>query len=109
MELGECAEVVITSKYGYGLEGCPPKIPPGATLTFTSEIVKIGSREPTRNDMSDDEVYQYALKQKTEGNTHFKSKHMRPAEFYYSDAINYLDARKKVTNPEWTKLRIACY
>jgi FKBP-type peptidyl-prolyl cis-trans isomerase len=62
MEIGECAEIVITSKYGYGLEGCPPKIPAGATLIFTCDIVKIGSREPTRKDMSDDEVYKYALK-----------------------------------------------
>ena len=62
MEVGELAEIVVTSRYAYGLEGSPPKIPPGATLTFTSEIVKLGSREPTRKDMSDDEVYQYALK-----------------------------------------------
>ena len=77
MEIGECAEIVITSRYAYGLEGLPPKIPPGATLTFTSELVKVGSREPTRSEMSDDEVYQYALKQKEEGNVNFKGKFMR--------------------------------
>lgn len=77
MEIGELAEIIITSKYAYGLEGAPPKIPPGATLIFTSELVKIGTREPTRKDMSDDEVYQYALKQKGEGNTNFKDKNMR--------------------------------
>lgn len=59
--------------------------------------------------MSDDEVYQYALKQKNEGNVNFKAKNMRQAEFYYRDAINYLYSRKKIVNEEWDKLRIACY
>jgi hypothetical protein len=82
--------------------------------------VKIGQREPTRKDMSDDEVYQYALKQKEEGNVNFKGKFMRQAEFYYSDALSYLDTRnttapewkhqsRKVSTPEWNKLKITCY
>lgn len=41
MEIGECAEIVITSKYAYGEEGAPPKIPPNATLKFTCDLVKI--------------------------------------------------------------------
>lgn len=35
MKLGEKADLVIKSDYGYGDRGSPPKIPGGATLIFT--------------------------------------------------------------------------
>jgi len=39
MKLGEKADLVIKSKYGYGDMGSPPKIPGGATLIFTVELI----------------------------------------------------------------------
>lgn len=39
MKLGEKADLVIKSKYGYGDVGSPPKIPGGATLIFTVELI----------------------------------------------------------------------
>jgi len=48
MKLGEKAEVVIKSKYGYGEMGSPPKIPGGATLIFTIELIQVNDRRPTR-------------------------------------------------------------
>lgn len=39
MQLGEKADLVIKSKYGYGDMGSPPKIPGGATLIFTVELI----------------------------------------------------------------------
>ena len=39
MILGEKADLVIKSKYGYGDMGSPPKIPGGATLIFTVELI----------------------------------------------------------------------
>lgn len=39
MQLGEKADLVISSKYGYGDMGSPPKIPGGATLIFTVELI----------------------------------------------------------------------
>ena len=44
MRLGEVAELVIKSDYGYGARGSPPKIPGGATLIFKVELTKIGER-----------------------------------------------------------------
>lgn len=38
MTLGEVAELVIKSDYGYGASGSPPKIPGGATLIFKVEL-----------------------------------------------------------------------
>ena len=48
MKLGEKADLVIQSKYGYGDMGSPPKIPGGATLIFTVELIQIADRRPTR-------------------------------------------------------------
>ena len=48
MKLGEKADLIIKSKYGYGDMGSPPKIPGGATLHFTVELIQIADRRPTR-------------------------------------------------------------
>lgn len=41
MELGEKAELTIESDYGYGDKGRPGKIPGGATMIFTLELLAI--------------------------------------------------------------------
>ena len=38
MARGEMAVYTIKSEYAYGATGSPPKIPPGATLTFEIEV-----------------------------------------------------------------------
>ena len=48
MQLGEKADLVIQSKYGYGDMGSPPKIPGGATLIFTVELIQVEDRRPTK-------------------------------------------------------------
>jgi len=48
--------------------GSPPKIPGGATLIFTVELLQIADRRPTRWQMSDQELIQVALRQKDDGN-----------------------------------------
>lgn len=39
MKVGEKAIFTIKSEYGYGEMGSPPKIPGGATLIFTIELL----------------------------------------------------------------------
>lgn len=41
MSVGQLAEVTIPSLYAYGSVGCPPKIPPRATLIFTLELLQV--------------------------------------------------------------------
>ena len=53
MKLGEKAELVIASKYGYGAIGQPPKIPGDATLVFTIEVLQIHDRRVTKWMMND--------------------------------------------------------
>jgi FKBP-type peptidyl-prolyl cis-trans isomerase (trigger factor) len=108
MKLGEKADLVIKSKYGYGDMGSPPKIPGGATLIFTVELIQIGDRKPTRWQMSDEEMIQTALRQKEDGNLKFKAKKMKEAEGHYREAIMNLD-HVKVMNDELNKLKITCH
>lgn len=108
MKLGEKADLFIQSKYGYGDMGSPPKIPGGATLVFTVELIQIAERRPTRWQMSDDELIQVALRQKDDGNIKFKEKKFKEAEGHYQDAISHLDT-VKIENEDLQKLKIICY
>jgi len=65
MEFGEKAELWIKSDYGYGDAGSPPKIPGGATLIFTVELIK---------QLTDEEKAEAALAAKDRGNAEFKNK-----------------------------------
>ena len=45
MRLGEVCDLHITSKYAFGDEGRPPKIPPKANVIFSIELLQIGDRK----------------------------------------------------------------
>lgn len=48
MTLGSKARLTCTPDYGYGDEGSPPKIPPGAVLIFDVELLQIGDDKPAK-------------------------------------------------------------
>jgi FK506-binding protein 1 len=53
MSLGEKAILKISSDYGYGVRGAPGAIPPSANLTFSVELLAIGTNKaPGFNDGS---------------------------------------------------------
>jgi tetratricopeptide (TPR) repeat protein len=108
MKLGEKADLVISSKYGYGDMGSPPKIPGGATLVFTVELIQIADRRPTRWQMSDAELIQVAIRMKEDGNLKFKDKKFKEAEGFYRDGISHLDTCK-IENSEINKLKVTLY
>jgi FKBP-type peptidyl-prolyl cis-trans isomerase len=41
MSVGEKMLIILPSDLGYGFRGSPPQIPPGATLVFTIQLLKI--------------------------------------------------------------------
>lgn len=108
MKLGEKCDLVIKSKYAYGDMGSPPKIPGGATLVFTVELIQIADRRPTRWQMNDAELIQVALRQKDDGNLKYKEKKLKEAEGLYRDGLSHLET-VKISNAELTKLKITLH
>jgi peptidylprolyl isomerase len=108
MKLGEKADLVISSQYGYGDQGSPPKIPGGATLIFTVELIQIGDKKPARWSMSDAELLKVAKERKDAGNEKFKAKDFNEAAYFYRDSISHLDLCKD-QNEEVTKLMVTCF
>ena len=62
MKLGEKADLVIKSDYGYGDAGSPPKIPGGATLIFTVELLEVDGKKPAIYSAGNPELVEKALK-----------------------------------------------
>lgn len=50
MKVGELSKFTISSEYGYGASGSPPKIPGGATLVFEIELLSIVKTYKTNED-----------------------------------------------------------
>jgi FKBP-type peptidyl-prolyl cis-trans isomerase len=46
LSVGQCVQVTIPSLYAYGAVGCPPSIPPHATLVYRLELVDIVEDNP---------------------------------------------------------------
>ena len=97
MQLGEKAEIIIKSQYGYGKIGAPPKIPGDATLIFMVEVIQIHDRKPTRWMMSDPELIRVALRMKDDGNLKFKAQKFKEAEGLYRDALVHTETVKNDT------------
>jgi FKBP-type peptidyl-prolyl cis-trans isomerase len=53
MSVGQLAEVTIPSLYAYGSVGCPPKIPPRATLIFTLELLQVEPKDSNSGQKKD--------------------------------------------------------
>jgi FKBP-type peptidyl-prolyl cis-trans isomerase len=47
MKIGEKAELLMQSSYGYGDSGSPPKIPGGAALLFEVELISVDASTGT--------------------------------------------------------------
>lgn len=90
MRLGEKADLWIAAKYAFGDEGRPPKIPGGAPVIFTVELLQVGERKSrayTRSQLKDDTLFDEATAKKTEGNQHFKAKDYQKAVDQYAEGL----------------------
>ncbi|XP_077567987.1 peptidyl-prolyl cis-trans isomerase FKBP4 [Stigmatopora nigra] len=50
MKQGELCQLICKSDYAYGSSGCPPKIPPDATLVFEVELFEFRSEDITEDE-----------------------------------------------------------
>ncbi|KAJ3312757.1 cytochrome P450 monooxygenase 9 [Boothiomyces sp. JEL0838] len=87
MRIGEKADLLILSEYGYGAQGSPPKIPGGATLLFNVELLDV---DLSTAELSIQEKIAKAKELKEKGNELFKKQEFSEAAKVYQQAENTL-------------------
>jgi peptidylprolyl isomerase len=90
MKKGEKAVLTITSQYGYGDRGSPPKIPGGATLIFEVELLDFFPKKKEMWEMSDKEKIEEAMKCKDKGNAAYKAKDFDEAASQYQEGLKFV-------------------
>ena len=93
MLLGEKCDIFIKSKYAFGDEGRPPKIPPKAPVIFNVELIQIGDRKSERrqrNALGAARLLKDAESAKKLGNEAFKAKSYKEASEYYTEGLELL-------------------
>lgn len=89
MKVGERAILHLSSDYGYGAAGSPPKIPANAKLNFEVELLDFKEKEVEKWQMTDEQRLEKATKLKAEGTDLFKEKKFAEAAQKYTSAANY--------------------
>eukprot|EP00941_MAST-03F_sp_MAST-3F-sp1_P005628 g5628.t1 len=89
MKVGERANLIIKSDYGYGDNGSPPKIPGKATLVFDVELLSFAPKKKEKWEMTTSEKMAEAGQCKARGNAHFKEKAYNQAEMEWENALDY--------------------
>jgi len=90
MKVGEKAILKISSDYGYGPSGSPPKIPPNAVLLFEVELLGCKEKEKERWELTDEERKEKATAIKEEGTKAFHEKDFSTAAFKYEEAGRFV-------------------
>lgn len=97
MTIGENARFIIKPEYAYRELGCPPRIPPNATILFDVHLVTYLSAENSllfdENDRDPERFQNNLLRVKklhTEGNAQFKLGNIEKAIFKYDKAKELL-------------------
>ncbi|KAG0734487.1 hypothetical protein G6F57_009742 [Rhizopus arrhizus] len=85
MQVGELAEIICTSDYGYGDEGRQYIVPPRAQLRFEVELLGFWEKPKSAS-----ERIRLAEKKKDEGNALFKLDAIEQALFAYRKAREYV-------------------
>jgi peptidylprolyl isomerase len=112
MKVGEKAVLEISSEYGYGVSGSPPKIPGNATLHFDVELLGFKEKLKEKWEMSPKERIVFATNLKTEGTEFFKKGKYTEAVQKYEDAANYSVGEGITGNdvpPEELLLYVSCW
>ncbi|CAH1802453.1 unnamed protein product [Owenia fusiformis] len=101
MKKGELSRFIIRSDYGWGPQGCPPRIPEDSTVMFEIELIEAFARagvddyESTpmseRKFLPFEKIYMAAHSAKDEAKTHYHNGHYRQASRKYEKAIRILE------------------
>ena len=91
MKKGEIAEFQMTSKYGYGEKGFPPKIPPHSNLNFEIELVNFYEKQKPKWELELPERINFSQKYKDEGVALFKEKKYKEASEKFEEGYSYVE------------------
>ena len=91
MKKGEKGFLLLTSDYGYGAHGSPPKIPGGATLCFEVELIDFKEKEKELWEMDYNEKVEKGTACKTEATGLFQEKRFAEAASKYREVGKYFD------------------
>jgi peptidylprolyl isomerase len=89
MKVGELATLKISSDYGYGDSGNPPKIPAKAELIFDVQLLGFAEKEKERWQMTPEEKLEHADKLKAAGTELFQKQNYMEAAAKYEDGANF--------------------
>ncbi|XP_077995368.1 inactive peptidyl-prolyl cis-trans isomerase FKBP6-like [Glandiceps talaboti] len=101
MRKGEFSRFLVKPEYGYGKQGCPPRIPGNTIILFEIELLSFidnslpeqfhrWSKEEQRN-ASFDEILAVVHADRQAGNELFKEKHTKRAFGKYNEALQILE------------------
>ena len=109
MRLGEKSDLYIKAKYAFGDEGRPPKIPGGAPVIFTVEVLQVGERKSrayNRSQLKDETLLAEATTKKADGNAKFKEKEFQDAVDSYAEGIEIIGYMQKQDTEETKLLKV---
>jgi peptidylprolyl isomerase len=107
MKRGEKARFEIDSKYAYGEQGSPPKIPGNTPLEFEVELFDFYDKR--KSTVEAPECENLVEEYKKMGNENFKAKNFRPAIYFYKEGIKFLkqsDEQTEKMKALWNSLHL---
>lgn len=101
MQKGEECRILLSPEYAFGAAGCPPRIPPAATLLYEITLLNFVELEGDSHELQDfhqrdfkklafEEVMKMCARANRNGNRLFGIDDYRGASSYYADAIRAL-------------------
>ena len=110
MKVGELSELIIPPQFAFGVLGCPPRIPAGATLRYEVELLRFSA--PMTEEIKSGENIPDSLEKclerayacKAEGNALVSSKSFRKASKSYNRAVSYVAKFQKLSENEEAQL-----
>ncbi|XP_062508080.1 inactive peptidyl-prolyl cis-trans isomerase FKBP6-like [Corticium candelabrum] len=113
MKCSEISQFLIKPDYAFGKVGCPPRIPPHASLFFEIELISFidskasddfqGFSEEDRRQASVDQLLEVCRSEREIGNDYFHRKQYGRAMSKYGRAINLLE-HARIQNEEEEQL-----
>ena len=103
---GETCELLCRADYGYGNDGKPPDVPPGASVRFELELISFVAPRKERSELTATERYEEAVRLKGAGTAAFGSGLWLDAQVHYHEVCVSVCVHPRVDNAIWRARRV---